>query len=188
MPVADHFMAAPFNADPVIPKLKGRNVCEKCCKTFEDKTNLWRHVQQEHGNDSDLLCSEPNCGKLFASNALKIAHIAHHETNGVLTNTCEMCGMLLASRKTFYRHVTIVHKDSIKDLCGFCLKFSQNTTALKVHVWQTHTRQMLTGIRCDVCGKGYCNTKMMLKHKAIHKIKGNYCSIIPINTKNNVSS
>ncbi|XP_050432612.1 zinc finger protein 729-like [Adelges cooleyi] len=171
MPVADHFMAVVSDPPATVAKSKTRNACEKCGQRLPDKTALWRHVQHDHGTDPDLMCPEHGCGKLFTSGALRRGHMAHHAMCGARPNTCEMCGMLLASRKTFYNHVVTVHKDCIRDLCAFCLRFSESAAALKAHVWQTHGKLMSSGIRCDVCGKAYCNRTMMLKHKAIHEMK-----------------
>lgn len=200
MPVADHFLAfsernysreTTVSSDAITeddwPVLG--EVCETCFVYCANKTELWRHVYDEHGADRRLVCPKPGCGKRFFAVAMSAAHAAHHEqcvTDDVRPLTCELCGHLLQNLQIFRKHMAKMHPDAVGSVCGVCYLFKGDLSSLVGHVRRRHGDIATVGtsgavsaghrrplpikkvIRCDVCGKRFGNYSNMHKHRPVH--------------------
>nr|CAD7600994.1 unnamed protein product [Timema genevievae] len=143
-------------------------VCELCGSSHGSKSERWRHVYQTHYGQATLTCDRPTCGKVFTTQALRTEHCAsHHQKQGAVPNTCEVCGKLWGSRVDFWKHMMGVHPDLVALTCGVCLKVLCDLAELKTHVRATHW-PLTNEFSCDLCGRPYSNKSKMSRHRKIH--------------------
>nr|CAD7265398.1 unnamed protein product [Timema shepardi] len=143
-------------------------VCELCGSSHGSKSERWRHVYQTHCGQATLTCDRPTCGKVFTTQALRTEHCAsHHQKQGAVPNTCEVCGKLWGSRVDFWKHMMGVHPDLVALTCGVCLKVLCDLVELKTHVRATHW-PLTNEFSCDLCGRPYSNKSKMSRHRKIH--------------------
>lgn len=149
------------------------NRCELCGDLCGSRTEKWWHVQKEHGTNESLICSVPACKKLFVSPSLLNDHHFHHESQGELPNTCEVCGRLCPSRNDFYKHIMAVHAECMPLLCGICLKLHIDVPKLREHIKEKHEPLVSTenAIYCDICGRTYTKWSKMMRHRSIHNVE-----------------
>ena len=84
-----------------------KGVCEICCKTFENRTYLQRHIRTAH-SQSDLFYPCQHCYKQFKSNALRSNHIkiVHLINNAA----CDVCGKVYKNKNLLGKHVRKYHR------------------------------------------------------------------------------
>lgn len=149
------------------------NRCELCGESCGSRTEKWWHVLKEHGNDESLICPIPVCRKLFVSQTLQIDHKSHHESQGDLTNTCEVCGRLWPSQNDFYKHIMAVHAECMPLICGICLKVHLDVPSLREHLKEKHEPLVSkeNAVYCDICGRIYTKWSKMMRHRSIHNVE-----------------
>ncbi|XP_022163113.1 zinc finger protein Xfin-like [Myzus persicae] len=149
------------------------NRCELCGDSCGSRTEKWWHVLKEHGTNETLICPKPDCRKLFVSPSLQIEHQSHHETQGELPNTCEVCGRLWPNRNDFYKHIMAVHAECMPLLCGICLKVHVDVPNLREHIKEKHEPLVSkeNAIYCDICGRTYTKWSKMMRHRSIHNVE-----------------
>lgn len=149
------------------------NRCELCGESCGSRTERWWHVLKIHGTDESLLCPVPVCRKLFVSQSLCIDHKSHHDSQGDLTNTCEVCGRLWPNQNDFYKHIMAVHADCMPLICGICLKVHLDVPALRQHLKEKHEPLVSkeNAVYCDICGRIYTKWSKMMRHRSIHNVE-----------------
>ncbi|KAF7407294.1 hypothetical protein HZH66_001831 [Vespula vulgaris] len=147
-------------------------VCELCGSSHPSKWERWLHVSSTHSNEPSIKCERDDCGKIFATKALRNEHVHHHHSvQGPSPNTCEVCGKLWGSRVDYWKHVMGVHSDTVPLICGVCLKVFPNVLQLKTHVQTKHWPLTNGDFSCDICGRPYSNKSKMSRHRKIHGLE-----------------
>ncbi|KAJ8873557.1 hypothetical protein PR048_024375 [Dryococelus australis] len=148
-------------------------VCELCGSSHHSKSERWRHVYKCHGGEAILRCDRGSCGKVFTTRALRHEHCTnHHQLQGDIPNTCEVCGKLWGSRVDFWKHMMGVHSDLVPLTCGVCLKILCDVPELKAHVKKKHS-PLMGDFCCEICGRSYSNKSKMSRHRKIHEVSEN---------------
>ncbi|VVC29060.1 Zinc finger C2H2-type,Zinc finger, RING/FYVE/PHD-type [Cinara cedri] len=160
-------------------------MCESCFDYCANKTELWKHVRDKHGDDQRLVCPKSGCGKRFPALAMSAAHAAHH---GMMAGdrpwSCELCGHFMASLRAFWNHIVKKHPDAVAATCGVCFLYTGDVPSLIDHVRRVHgstangiaaagkplcvEQKIMRGIRCDVCGRRFGNYRNMFNHRPVH--------------------
>ena len=115
------------------PKIQnGKYPCtyEGCKRTFNYSSSRRLHIRRAHTGERPFKC--PNCDKSFHDSGALKAHVLIHE--GVKFK-CDICGKLLAARKTLKRHIKRVHeRRSQKWQCQLCGDGFGTASALETHI------------------------------------------------------
>jgi hypothetical protein len=163
-------------------------ICSKCCKCFNSRVGLERHMKSHFSvaNDSningpnksaDSAFSCPYCGSTFTTLGHFNYHLRKHkmETTGVFTCLHPKCKTVFSSVIDLQEHskTHIVEKFT----CKACGKFYRTSFALKSHMLRHSEKRTL---RCDVPGCSYLGQLKidMYNHKrCVHDTPGFSCSI-----------
>lgn len=94
------------------------------------------------------------CGKYVICGEAFQRHMLEHEGKPLPTIRCDVCGLHLSSKHGLGRHKRIKHPaDGKKDyICDICQKVSPNMRALRKHISDTHTANIL---KCTMCDRGF---------------------------------
>ena len=169
------------------PSEKNRKVpvsCPECGSAFFWRSNLLRHIrEQHHGNKTssrgwssgvkNLQCNR--CGRRFSRLSYLRIHLQAHEnadkTGGVRSEAClcSQCGQKMSSARLLRIH-TLRHTGVRPHQCELCDKSFFVATELNTHVSVVHRGQRFV---CDQCGHE-ANSRSALKvHcRSVHPAPG----------------
>ena len=80
--------------------------------------------------------------------------------------------MTFANQKTIFRHVRVVHEQSVTNKCKEC--------GVKVRDLEKHARDFHASTKihvCDVCNKGFHSKVKLRHHKIVHTRSKEVCNI-----------
>lgn len=139
--------------------------CDICEKTFTDKTERNKHIE-EHFNAIDC----PNCGKTFIGDRAFEYHIATKCKVDSSRFQCLICNdKLFDSIEALNKHLEGKHKCFFNDnrwQCSQCQKWFAKFKYLRKHILELHDKA--TQFSCDVCGKEFNRKSNLIEHNLIH--------------------
>ena len=169
------------------PSEKNRKVpvsCPECGSAFFWRSNLLRHIRQQHqGNETssrgwsssvkNLQCNR--CGRRFSRLSYLRVHLQAHEnadkTGGVRSEAflCSQCGQKMSSARLLHIH-TLRHAGVRPHQCKLCDKSFFVAAELNTHVSVVHHGQRFV---CDQCGHE-ANSRSALKvhSRSVHPATG----------------
>jgi len=144
-------------------KMHGKDRCFKCItcgKYFIRKTHLIFHASIHMGN-KQYPCVM--CGKAFAFSCNLKKHM--HKHVGVRPYSCRYCGKTFLHKLT--EHIR-VHTGDRPYSCSVCAKDFHKKESRDYHMYKH------TGVKpylCEICMKSFGNSRQMLRHKMVHRVK-----------------
>ena len=138
---------------------KVRNfVCELCSAGFTSSYHLLKHTESVHTN-LRVECNQ--CGKQFKSTTID-NHVkrVHQGIRPSYPCTVDDCQKIFGSKEDMKRHVLAVHM-KFKVACPECGK-KVRMEFLSGHIKKAH--HDLHNIKCEECGKGFQNKKLLSAH------------------------
>ena len=114
-----------------------KKVCPYCDKKFVEQSQVKKHVECEHKQNSKIKCDE--CQKSFQSEqALNYHKLAQHTIDPQKSYSCHICNKKFLAKVNLDNHVKFKHSDSRKFECEHCnSKFKQKKT-LNAHMLNIH--------------------------------------------------
>ena len=148
-----------------------RSVCPHCDKRFCEPSAAKKHIEFEH-NLAPFKCDP--CAKTFHSRQAKEYHDTAEHSTAEVSEKCNMCGKLLASKISLRNHMKYVHSDERKYSCKSCdAKFKQKKS-LKNHYLNVHNINQYKEMYhqpqnekrypCEKCGSSYKQKKDLNYH------------------------
>ncbi|OXA45157.1 zinc finger protein 160 [Folsomia candida] len=143
--------------------------CSTCCKTFNFKSNLTKHVVT---HDTNAQVKRKMCGKISKNSVTLYRHMERlHTTRN--RPRCDTCHRVFSNLATLRRHTEAVHNTSERPRlpCGFpsCDKTFLSKYHVSRHEKTEHAENPVR-FRCTPCGKEF-------------KIKAHLGQHIPTHTK-----
>ena len=138
---------------------KVRNfVCELCSAGFTSSYHLLKHTESVHTN-LRVECNQ--CGKQFKSTTID-NHVkrVHQGIRPSYPCSVDDCQKIFGSKEDMKRHVLAVHM-KFKVACPECGK-KVRMEFLSGHIKKAH--HDLHNIKCEECGKGFQNKKLLSAH------------------------
>ena len=153
------------------PRQYGRFPCEACGKEFKWTGALRAHVKSIHDDLRDQKCDV--CGKGFHQKSTLNKHVKYvHEGHKDDTYTCETCGKILSSDRTFSEHKKI-HLGVKDQKCEKCDYASYSLKRLKKHIRIVHDK--IRDYNCELCGKLFSTNTILKQHiKIVHEGRKDY--------------
>ena len=145
---------------------KIRYKCKLCCKEFNYKSNLTRHVSVHHDGKKAYKCEK--CNKQFGYYHTLKNHF--ETTHGDLKLKCTVCNFVFTSSKSLSLHIGQYH-DSIglenkKTVfeCDICEKRFVLSNRLRRHFQTVHPHTKLRKFKCEHCEKQFRTEEHVRKH------------------------
>jgi Zinc-finger associated domain (zf-AD)/Zinc finger, C2H2 type len=152
--------------------------CDFCKKSFGHRSNLYRHIDSAHPDESRLTCQY--CGKVFRTKMMLYHHFeeAHidenwdrteYKENSGFSTVCKICNQHFGGcRSRLERHLIIQHPNAQRLLvCDYCGKNFVFSSSLKPHV-EFHVlkkRRQSFPFPCDKCKKRFHKAILLERHK-----------------------
>lgn len=132
--------------------------CNLCGRTYINKRNLKRHIEQTHGVKEEFKCDI--CIKTYTTNHSLKRHVrSRHATNDLKEYQCEVCEKLIAGKENFDIHNRNYHRPENED----CQEESEN----KINIYL-----------CEECKNCFADESLLRQHiKTDHSFNSfyNYC-------------
>ena len=98
-----------------------------------------------------------------------------HSAASANTNTCEVCGKVLSSKKVLHRHMILKHLKNGRHQCPVCSRRFFSSHELGRHM-PVHTN--VKAHVCEICGKSYKQSGHLHRHLQMHTGERNFeCNI-----------
>ncbi|XP_070547133.1 gastrula zinc finger protein XlCGF26.1-like [Ptychodera flava] len=146
--------------------------CERCNKTFENRSNLLRHVKANRNREScatalarfkgtiDIDC--PVCQKKFDEKGKLINHLSLHSVEKPFK--CYICDKAYTNNKSLKAHKRSFHSDVKPILCEVCGKRFLRNYQLQRHMVQHSDKKY----QCGTCGMWFTEFKKFTAHTERH--------------------
>ena len=129
----------------------GRNLCNKCGKSFFSQSSLRRHDTSQHERIYKYKCQV--CDTTFSCKLVLQSHNLKHHSNDKASPLfkCQICQKSYWYKRSLNRH--ILHCEPNKTIieCTECNKYFKNKKGLKQH----QTKHAQPKYTCDICGKSF---------------------------------
>ncbi|XP_017775854.1 PREDICTED: zinc finger protein 271-like [Nicrophorus vespilloides] len=143
-------------------------ICDLCGKSFKQKASLFVH-NRSHSNSFPFCCSY--CNQRFRSRPPLLIHVTKH--TGEKPYPCEVCGRCFRIKYELKRHM-LIHSDEKPFVCSECGLGFRQKRYLRNHLKINHNTETTnlyhlakSNHRCDVCGKKFSNSYVVLRHKRL---------------------
>jgi hypothetical protein len=126
--------------------------CDKCGKTFGNRTCLENHCHRVH-EDKPFKCDQ--CITSWATESLLKIHVSMVHVRDVKYH-CDRCEFFSYKKRGLKYHIMTKHEQdtSTKYYCDLCDKFvTLAKDRLAVHVRMVHQKE--TRFQCDYCAKKF---------------------------------
>ena len=120
--------------------------CTACEKTFDSKTDLDKHIEEDHSKESNIICVV--CSKSYKTNEDCLQHLE------VDHSKCQVCVHTALDEE----HLEIHMNENHIFKCLVCDEKLQSEPALKDHTVSAHT------IHCPVCAVSFVGKEEFVKH------------------------
>lgn len=165
--------------------------CSICSMIFPSIFDLDNHLRDDH--KTRIPCSM--CMEDFDTNEQYLIHIASHPPG--TKHVCRICNLTFQSKFNHRKHLNLHSMSLEKKACPICGK-TVSHSHLRYHI-ETHSKEktirqkvkhVKQNCKCDLCGKWFCNAKVLRRHREKHKeeVKCGICKcyIKPIYLKNHL--
>lgn len=122
--------------------------CDKCSKTFVNKTRLRNHIITFYHGQRPYPCK--HCSQRFTQKWNLERHI--NSIHLGVKYSGHLCGLELNSKQNVNQHIRAVHEKQKPYTCSYCQKSFTLKNALKMHVDITH-KVNLVEFKCTKCTK-----------------------------------
>ncbi|CAB3410913.1 unnamed protein product [Caenorhabditis bovis] len=137
--------------------------CPFCAKFFSRKDKLYDHVIRRtlcmNDFEDPYVCKL--CQKTFGTEKALCMHVTRH----LVSESCPLCGLSVASRSNLHRHLMAKHSSRTREhKCPSCAKAYYSESELSRHVL-IHTEN---SYNCKMCDEKFRWKKQLLKHMKSH--------------------
>ncbi|XP_066930617.1 uncharacterized protein [Clytia hemisphaerica] len=136
-------------------------VCDKCNRTFKQKSRYERHIQN-HPSEKHYLCE--TCHKTFTRVSHLEKHIKTHTEER--SHLCEVCGAAFILPHHLVRHM-LVHSGERPYQCEVCNKTFTRKAGLTQHQ-HVHTGLRPYGCEHENCGRYFTDKTTLRRHMMTH--------------------
>lgn len=158
---------------------KGSSVtCEICCRSYNCKDNLKKHIKNKHvvhSGDDMLSCN--SCGKKFEFKFNYDAHVRYERCKGGNLSelnsgpvTCDICQRNFKHKASLRSHKYLSHstkEPGLRHVCPYCGRSYSQKGSVNTHIKDMHSAVMQH--LCFICGKTYNRKQVLAKHvKTVH--------------------
>ncbi|GMS97569.1 hypothetical protein PENTCL1PPCAC_19744, partial [Pristionchus entomophagus] len=163
---------------------KRETECDICKKTFTNFAYLRTHRRIHTDNEETKRPYKCNhCGMRFsqAGECGKHKRAKHASPKPRQTGECEICGKVITTIPNLRRHMLThigdnpysfrQHLQYFKIIYAYCLKYSFRSHRYKFHITDDEDRKR--DFKCDICGKGFDQSKTLQTHKLTHLLDDN---------------
>lgn len=118
----------------------GKLSCDYCEKSFDQRSNLNKHINVVHFKLRPWKCPDVQCGKDFAQRCVMQNHIrtVHKKEKPY---RCDVCRKAFADPSNKKKHVRLVHQKLKKYACNICKKRFGENRSLTNHVREKHMQR-----------------------------------------------
>lgn len=138
--------------------------CTICQRTFRIHNSLKKHLQRTHRPKILTSAKCDRCDKIFKTGKVPPRHFIFCGSRLRKEHICEYCGMTLATRNSYFRHV-LGHTGELPHSCNVCEKKFKSTDKLKIHS-RTHTGEK--PYICKYCNRGFGTQGTLIAHIRTH--------------------
>ena len=141
--------------------------CGHCCQTFEDKSEVSKHINSLHRTkkkQKEIVCDI--CGKTFTNETHLRTHLGSRGCKllDLPTLQCQNCSFQTKNQAYLNKHIRTVHERSPCPICGKLVP----KTRLKTHMTIFHTEDHAKPFQCKICGKGFATRLAFQEHTNTH--------------------
>lgn len=159
--------------------------CNICPKKFREKTALKTHFESQHINFEKLQCGSWKCQicqyssmsseEFFSHKCTVIAPnkvvIGKNQFKGIRSKYCEICNVILSSKKSFNTHMSM-HKKHPYKKCPICGKEFKSMNHAFRHMEMHSKSKQLRSKTCAICSVEFQTISQTRLHiKTVHKGK-----------------